>query len=83
MTGKVIVYHPKRGYGWLERDSDHSSLYFHISNVEHKRILLIGSLVEFDTAMGSRGEKAVNIRPLDTTKNPSGEHDVESPTAII
>ncbi len=63
--GTVKWFNEVEGHGFLQRD-DGPDVYVHYSDIagEGIRSLVEGQEVEFDITSGTRGPKALNVRPL-------------------
>ncbi len=62
-TGEVKFYKPDKGFGFI-RDDQGGDVFFHVSAVDNKQDLEQGDRVEFETAEGERGPKAIRVIPV-------------------
>ena len=75
MTGKVVWFNDKRGYGFIKKDADGSDLFVHFSNINSEtgkfKTLTAGQSVCFIVGANKNGPQAENVSVID------GEEDVE------
>ena len=64
-TGTVKWFNAEKGYGFIEREGA-SDVFVHFSAIvgDGYRSLNEGQRVEFDVALGRKGEEAQNVRPI-------------------
>ncbi|MCP2261196.1 cold shock protein (beta-ribbon, CspA family) [Streptoalloteichus tenebrarius] len=65
-TGTVKEYNPDKGWGYIALADGSGDVYVHCSQiqVEGRRVLTIGQLVEFEVSHGPVGRQARMVRPL-------------------
>jgi cold shock protein len=62
VKGKVKFFHDKKGWGFIERESD-SDVFVYYADIQGDgyRTLVKGENVEFEVVSGPKGDKAVNV----------------------
>jgi cold shock protein len=65
-VGKVKFFSKDKGYGFIERDGVEGDVFVHETSVEASGLstLVKDQRVEFEVVAGSKGDKAVNLRPV-------------------
>lgn len=63
VQGTVAFFHDMKKYGFIEPEEGDDDLFFHVSELDQDSIEE-GAEVEFETAEGDRGPKAVDITVL-------------------
>ncbi len=61
MKGKVKMFNPERGFGFITGE-DGKDTYFHKSSVEGGATLTVGDAVEYEVEAGDRGPRAKNVK---------------------
>jgi CspA family cold shock protein len=63
MTGTVVWFNDRKGYGFIESDADKQQIFVHYSGINKTgfKSLTEGSKVTFDTDTNDKGIKAVNV----------------------
>lgn len=63
MTGTVVWFNDRKGYGFIESDEDKQQIFVHYSGINKNgfKSLTEGSKVTFDTDTNNKGIKAVNV----------------------
>ena len=61
--GKVRWFNNKKGYGFLQKDSDGKDIFVHYSAIKGDgyKSLEEGQEVEFEITQGPKGEQATNV----------------------
>ena len=59
MTGKVLFYKSKKGYGFIKQDKNPADIFFHFSNCND--IPEEKMRVQYEIAEGRKGLEAVNV----------------------
>lgn len=61
--GKVRWFNNKKGYGFIQRDSDGKDIFVHYSAVtmEGYKTLKTNDTVSFDVVQGEKGPQAANV----------------------
>ena len=75
MTGQVVWFNAKKGFGFLTCDQDGKEYFVHYSNVrmEGFKELVSGQLVSYTVGQNNRGPQAVEVDILGEPKTDSGE----------
>jgi CspA family cold shock protein len=62
-NGKVRWFNNKKGYGFIQRDSDGKDIFVHYSAVtmEGYKTLKTNDTVSFDIVQGDKGPQAANV----------------------
>lgn len=67
--GKIVAVHADRGFGFVDSADLEKEIFFHVTGLSPELLPFTEALksrrVTFDTENGTRGLKAVNIRPED------------------
>jgi len=65
-NGKVRWFNNKKGYGFIQRDSDGKDIFVHYSAVtmEGYKTLKTNDAVAFDIVQGDKGPQAANVVAL-------------------
>jgi cold shock CspA family protein len=67
-TGKVIRFDEFRGYGFVSQDSGGEDVFIHANDLDFdKRLIAIGTQLEFVTEEGDRGLKASQVRIIESS----------------
>jgi CspA family cold shock protein len=67
-TGKVIRFDEFRGYGFVSQDSGGEDVFIHANDLDFdKRLIAIGTQLEFVTEQGDRGLKASQVRIVESS----------------
>ena len=74
--GKVRWFNNKKGYGFIQKDSDGKDIFVHFSAIkmEGYKSLKTNDSVEFDVTDGEKGPQAANVvmagsdKPVETPK---------------
>jgi CspA family cold shock protein len=63
-SGTVKFFNAEKGFGFISREGG-SDLFVHYSQIQGSgyKSLTDGQVVEFDVAVGRKGEEAQNVRP--------------------
>lgn len=66
LTGKVVWFNDKKGFGFIARDDGGGDLFVHFSNiqVEGFKSLTSGQLVSFGIGRNNRGPQAVEVEVI-------------------
>ena len=68
MTGKIRYWNLEKAYGFIQPDGekDEVQYFFHVNDcaVEHKKDVVMGSLVSFELIDDKRGTRACDIKIL-------------------
>jgi CspA family cold shock protein len=66
LTGKVVWFDPKRGFGFIKRDDGDKDMFVHYSNVimSGYKTLEENQAVMFDIGTNKNGPQAINVRLL-------------------
>jgi cold shock protein len=66
--GKVRWFNNKKGYGFIQRDSDGKDIFVHYSAVtmDGYKTLKTNDAVSFDIVQGEKGPQASNVVSLET-----------------
>lgn len=72
LTGKVVWFNDKKGFGFIARDDGGGDLFCHFSNIriEGFKTLTAGQLVSFGVGKNNRGPQAIEVEVI-------GEPEVE------
>jgi cold shock protein len=62
-NGKVRWFNNKKGYGFLQKDSDGKDIFIHYSAItmEGYKTLKTNDVVSFDVVQGEKGPMAANV----------------------
>lgn len=73
--GSVKWFNNAKGYGFIISDEFTEDLFIHYSaiNVEGYKTLKAGQDVSFQVEPGNRGLHAIDITPLDSSKDPTDQ----------
>jgi tetratricopeptide (TPR) repeat protein len=66
LRGTVAKYFEDRGFGFIQASS--GQIFFHIKDCRRGLQIEEGMIVEYDEAMGDKGPKALNVRPVASDK---------------
>jgi len=68
LTGKVVWFCNKRGFGFIKPDEGDKDIFCHYSNVESDgfRTLKPDQRVTFNMGTNHRGEQAINVKVIDS-----------------
>jgi cold shock CspA family protein len=78
--GRLVRFDEARGYGFITPHGGGSDVFMHANEfLVDKQFLKPGTLVEFDTAAGERGLRAVAVRPVERAVSSAGS-DGSEPT---
>ena len=73
MNGKIKMYYPEKGYGFIKSEDGTGDVFFHHSDIKDNtyRVPKKGDRVCFDIAAitGDKRSKAINIRKLNKKGN--------------
>jgi len=63
LTGKVVWFNSKKGFGFVSRDDGGGDLFCHYSNVQMEgfKELVSGQIVSFEIGKNNRGPQAVCV----------------------
>jgi len=68
LTGRVVWFNDKRGFGFLQRDDGQEDLFCHYSNIIAEdgqfKTLTAGQLVSFGIGANQRGPQAVEVEVI-------------------
>lgn len=64
MKGTVKFFNNQKNYGFIEPDDGSEDLFVHRSNIE-SGTLNEGDKVEFESEMGDKGPRAVNVKKVE------------------
>jgi cold shock protein len=73
-TGKLCVFDPVKGFGFIQPDDGSSQVFIHADDLGGRLDLNAGTPVKFSSIQGFRWPKAYNVRVLTPTV---GRDDVE------
>ena len=64
-TGTVKFFNAEKGFGFISREGG-DDVFVHFSNIQSEgyKSLDEGQAVEFDVALGRKGEEAQNVRAI-------------------
>ncbi|MFF7247540.1 cold shock domain-containing protein [Embleya sp. NPDC008237] len=66
MVGRLVRFDEARGYGFITPHAGGSDVFMHANEfLSDKQFLKPGTLVEFDTATGDRGLRAIAVRTVE------------------
>jgi cold shock CspA family protein len=60
-SGKVFNFFPQKGFGFLEDDETHATVFFHISQVAGMLVLPVGTPVQYSVGERNGKSQAVNV----------------------
>lgn len=63
MKGKVKMYNPEKGFGFITGD-DGKDVYVPSTNVEGGATLAVGDSVEYEVEQGEKGSRAKNVKKV-------------------
>ena len=65
MTGKIKLFDPNKGYGFIERQGG-KDVFFHVSSIEAPvpESIRAGQAVEFSVEKGPKGPQAANVKVI-------------------
>ena len=66
MIGKVRMFSPEKGWGFIETEENEKDVFVHYSAIDSEgyKTLEPGQLVSFDVVGGDRGPKAANVKVI-------------------
>ncbi len=65
MKGTVKFFDGKKGFGFIEPDENAEDHFVHRSEIQEGVTLDDGDRVEFESAEGDRGPRALEVRKID------------------
>ncbi|MBS3816884.1 MAG: cold shock domain-containing protein [Candidatus Thermoplasmatota archaeon] len=65
MKGTLKFFDEKKGYGFIEPDGDEEDHFVHRTELQEGVSLEEGDRVEFDSELGDRGFKALNVKKIE------------------
>ncbi len=76
--GKIRWFNNKKGYGFIEKDSDGKDIFVHFSaiDMEGYKTLKTNDIVTFDVTQGDKGPQASKVQVIGEGK-PETEEKVE------
>ena len=66
LTGKVVWFNDKKGFGFIARDDGGGDLFVHFSNIQAEgfKSLTSGQLVSFGVGKNNRGPQAIEVEVI-------------------
>jgi len=80
--GSVRWFNNKKGYGFIQKDSDKKDIFVHFSAIgmEGYKTLKTGDVVTFEIADGEKGPQAANVVATGETVAIASEKPASEPT---
>jgi len=74
-TGTIRWFNNKKGYGFIQKDSDQKDIFVHYSaiNMEGYKTLKAGEKVSFEVVQGQKGPQAEKVTRAESAKVEASE----------